>query len=90
MYFLSINKIKLDADRTQIAKVIPLHIQWTKKMTVEKRIIQTGKWGDFGGMAIIKAESIAEAEKILGEDPLVQSGLIAVETAQLYPDVEIK
>jgi uncharacterized protein YciI len=90
MYFLSINKIKFDADRIQIAKVIPLHIQWTKKMISEKRIIQSGKWGDFGGMAIIKAESIAEAENILGEDPLVQSGLITVETGQLYPDVEIK
>ncbi|VAX33066.1 hypothetical protein MNBD_NITROSPIRAE03-274, partial [hydrothermal vent metagenome] len=53
-------------------------------------IVQAGKWGDSGGMTIFKANSIAEAEKLSGEDPLVKSGWVTLETGRFYPNVEIE
>ncbi len=41
-------------------------------------------------MAILKANDIAEADKILSEDPLAKSGLITFEMNRFFPDVEIK
>ncbi len=89
MYFLSINKVKSDVNPEELKKVIPLHIQWTKTLISEGKIIQAGKWGDSGGMAILKANDIAEADKILSEDPLAKSGLITFEMDRFFPDVEM-
>jgi uncharacterized protein YciI len=90
MYFMSINKFKSDADRSVINKVIPLHREWAKQQLASGNLVQAGKWGDKGGMIIVKAESMAEAEKIVDQDPLVQAGLITYETAQLYPAAAFK
>jgi uncharacterized protein YciI len=87
MYFMSINKFKSDADRAVIGKVIPLHREWAKQQLAAGNLVQAGKWGDRGGMIIVKAESMTEAGKIVDQDPLVQAGLITYETAQLYPAV---
>src|SRR3990172_4456172 len=89
MYFLAINKIKKGTDPAEIGKTIPPHIQWTKKQIAEGRIAQAGKWGDSGGMAIVRSESLVETERLLAEDPLIQAGLVTYEVARLYPDVEI-
>ncbi len=90
MYFLSINKVKKDADRAQIGKVISGHIQWIKEQIIAGKVVQAGKWGDAGGMAIIRAKDLAEAESIVNRDPLLISGLITAETAGFYPDVAIE
>ncbi len=90
MFFMSINRIKPEADSAQIGRVIALHAQWTKEQIAAARIVQAGKWGDSGGMAIIAAGDLPEAQNILSGDPLVQSGMVTVEIARLYPDVEIK
>ncbi len=90
MYFMSVNKFKSAVDPTKIKEVVPSHIQWIKKLITEGKIVQAGKWGDSGGMAILKAENITEAEKTLNEDPLIQSGLVAFELARFYPDVNIE
>lgn len=90
MYFLAINKIKQDADPAAVGRIVPLHIEWTKNQIAKAKIVQAGKWGDREGMAIIRADDMAEARIILDEDPLVQSGLISFELAPLYPQVEIR
>jgi len=90
MYFMTINKIKPGVNPGEIGKVIPPHIQWIKEQIGSGIIAQAGKWGDSGGMAIFKANSIAEAEKISGEDPLVKSGWVTLETERFYPNVEIE
>ncbi|HYA85826.1 MAG TPA: hypothetical protein VEI57_02020 [Nitrospirota bacterium] len=56
------NKFKQDGDRTQITRVIPVHREWTKQLLAEGILVQTGKWG---GMIIMRAESMSEAEKIV-------------------------
>ena len=74
MYYMSINKIKPDADRALLNKVIPAHREWAKKLLAAGTLVQAGKWGDRGGMIVIRAESMAEAEKIADQDPLAQGG----------------
>lgn len=41
-------------------------------------------------MAILRAESIEQARGLVEQDPLVTSGVVDLELARLYPDVEIK
>lgn len=90
MYFMSINKFKPDADRAQINKVILAHREWAKQQLTAGALVQAGKWGERGGMIIIRAESMAEAEKIVDQDPLALAGLITFETAQLHAAVPFK
>jgi uncharacterized protein YciI len=90
MYVMSINKFKDDADRTQINKVILEHREWVKKQLAAGTLVQAGKWGERGGMIIIRAESMSAAEKIVDQDPLAQAGLIMFESAQLHPAVPFK
>jgi uncharacterized protein YciI len=89
MYFLGTNKINPDSEFEKVKKVIPIHIKWTKSKIQEGKIVQAGKWGEAGGMAIFKAETLEEAKKIFMEDPLIESGLVFYELARFYPDVRI-
>jgi uncharacterized protein YciI len=89
MYFLSINTVREDADHDQIGGIIPSHVQWLKEQIAAGRVAQAGKWGEGGGMAVIRAADLTEARTILSEDPLIRSGLISFELAQFYPMVEM-
>lgn len=89
MYYLAINQMRPDADFRKIGEVIPLHIEWTMKMIADGRCVQAGKWGERGGMAIIKAEGKREAELLLSEDPLIKSGLVTFTVERFFPDVKI-
>jgi uncharacterized protein YciI len=52
--------------------------------------VQAGKWGDHGGMIVVRVETREEADKVVNQDPLVQAGLITFETGQLHPAVAFK
>jgi uncharacterized protein YciI len=90
MYFMSINKIKSGADPAQLNKAIPLHREWAKQQLAAGVLVQAGKWGDHGGMIIIKAGTREEADKVANQDPLVEAGLITFETAELHAAVAFK
>jgi uncharacterized protein YciI len=79
MYFLSVNKIKTGANPEDIKRTIPLHIQWVKEMISRGCIVQAGKWGETGGIAIIQANSASEAGEIINTDPLIKSGIVTFE-----------
>ena len=87
MYYMSINKYRPDADRAVINKTIPLHRAWAKQQLAAGVLVQAGKWGDNGGMIIVKAATREEADRVVDQDPLVQAGLITFETAQLHAAV---
>jgi len=89
MYFMSVNKLRDDADRTQVGAAIGAHVQWSKSLIAAGTLAQAGRWGESGGMAIIKARDLAEAEAIQKADPLIASGLAVFELERLYPDVEL-
>ncbi len=90
MYFMSINKIKPGADPAQLNKTIPLHREWAKQQLAAGVLVQAGKWGDHGGMIIVRAETREEADRVVDQDPLVEAGLVTFETAQLHPAVAFK
>ena len=90
MYFMSINKFKPGADRALISKAIPAHREWAKKQLAAGVLVQAGKWGDHGGMIVIKAGTREEADRVVDQDPLVEEGLITFETAQLHPAAAFK
>ena len=84
MYFMSINKFKPGADREIINKTIPVHREWAKQQLAKGILVQAGKWGDHGGMIIIKAETREEADRVVDQDPFVAADLIDFETAVLH------
>jgi len=87
MYVLSINQTKQETDPEKLEEAVPLHINWTKEMISSGKMVQTGKWGENGGMAIWNVESLAEAERLETADPL--TGLVDVERGQFYPNVKL-
>lgn len=89
MYFLMTNHVKKNIEFEKLKSVINDHIQWTKEQIGSGSIKQAGKWGEIGGMAIIEAENLSIAEKIISEDPLVKSKLLNYELERFYPDVKI-
>ncbi len=90
MYFMSINKIKQHADRAMLNRTIPVHRDWAKKQLSSGVLVQAGKWGDHGGMIIIRAETREEADRVVNDDPLQKAGLISYETAELHAAVPFK
>lgn len=90
MYFMSINKLKSGADPAQLNKAIALHREWAKQQLAAGILVQAGKWGDHGGMIIVRAESREEADRVVNQDPLVLAGLITFETAELHAAVAFK
>ncbi len=90
MYFMSINKFKSGANRTLINKTIPLHREWAKQQLAAGTLVQAGKWGDHGGMIIVKAETREEADNVVNQDPFVLADLIDFETAVLHAAIAFK
>jgi uncharacterized protein YciI len=90
MYFMSINKFKPGGDRARINKAILAHREWAKKQLASGVLVQAGKWGDNGGMIVVKAGRREEADKVVNADPLVEAGLITLETAELHPAIAFK
>ena len=90
MYFMSINKFKPGADRAKINTTIPLHREWVKQQIATGTLVQAGKWGDRGGMIVIKVDTGEEADRVVNQDPLVEADLITFDTAEFHPAVAFK
>jgi len=90
MYYLSINKLKQGIDHAQFNKVIAEHREWVKKQLAAGVLVQAGKWGDNGGMIVIRTESREKADAIVNQDPLVLADMITFETAELHAAVAFK
>lgn len=62
---------------------IPAHIAYVKELIAKGHQARSGYWAHRGGgMLIFQAESLAEAEKIVAEDPLIQNGCVTYELYQ--------
>lgn len=59
---------------------VPAHKAYVRDLITKGHEAQTGYWGDFGGgMLLFRAESQAEAEAIVAQDPLVQNQCVTYE-----------
>lgn len=91
MYFLVINRIKDPAANAgKLNDVIGPHIEWIREQISSGTLLQAGKWGQIGGMTVLKAGSLEAAESVLGTDPLVRSGLVSCEIAEFHPAVDME
>ena len=82
--FMSVNHFKPGLDTALVNRTIALHREWSKKQLAAGVLVQAAKWGDQGGMIIVRAGSREEADRVVNEDPLVQAGCITFETAELH------
>ncbi len=55
VYFMSINKFKPNLDLSLVNRTIVTHRQWAKQRLADGVLVQAGKWGDHGGMIIIRS-----------------------------------
>lgn len=62
---------------------IPAHKAYVRDLIAKGHKAQTGYWADSaGGMLMFEAESMAEAEAIVAEDPLIKNGCVTFEIYQ--------
>ncbi len=90
MYFMSINKIKPGIETGLLNKTLAAHRAWAKEQLAAGVLVQAGKWGDHGGMIVVKAGSREEADRVVDQDPLARAGIITFETAELHAAVAFK
>ena len=62
---------------------VPDHIAYVQKLIAKGHKAKSGYWGKLGGgMLIFEAPSMAEAEKIVAEDPLIKNNCVTYEIYQ--------
>ena len=86
-YLLATNQMNEQFTPKQIKKVIPAHVDWVRSGLNSGLLVQSGKWGDTGGMCIIEADNMNEAEGILLSDPLIKLKPVSYRLDPFYPDI---
>lgn len=89
MPVLIVNRLKPGADLEELRKIIPEHLAWLQERISEGSILQAGKWGSIGGLAIVDGDDIDEAERLIREDPLIKSGLVTFESDMFFPIIDL-
>lgn len=90
MYIILVNRTSPGVAREELADFISPHIEWMKEKIREGFVLQAGRWGDIGGVWLIRTESVEEAANAVRKDPLLSSGLVSYEMAEYFPMVDIK
>ena len=61
-------------DKQTFDQHVPAHIQYVKALAEQGACARTGYWRDApGGMLLFKAESLAQAQAMVEQDPLIQN-----------------
>ena len=64
---------KADFDRH-----VPAHIAYVKQLIASGHQAKSGYWAERGGgMLLFQASSLAEAQRLVEQDPLIQNGCVA-------------
>jgi uncharacterized protein YciI len=67
-------------DRQTFDRFVPAHKEYVRQLIDRGNRAKSGYWGDFGGgMLLFEANSLAEAESIVEEDPLVKNHCVKYE-----------
>lgn len=67
-------------DKTTFDRHVPAHKAYVRDLIERGHQAKTGYWGCFGGgMMLFQATSMAEAEAIVAQDPLIKSGCVKYE-----------
>lgn len=78
--------LRRPVDLSRINELLPAHLEWAVQCEKRGELFASGPFvqdgdapGAQGGMSIVRADSAAEAERIVSGDPFVQQGVYAVE-----------
>ena len=64
-------------DKSTFDQNVPAHKAYVRDLIERGHQAKTGYWGCFGGgMMLFQANSMAEAEAIVAQDPLIKSGCV--------------
>jgi uncharacterized protein YciI len=64
--------------KAEFDRHIPAHKAYVQDLIDRGYHAKTGYWGEFGGgMMLFQADSLAEAQKIVAADPLVQNHCVS-------------
>lgn len=67
-------------EKAAFDKYVPAHIDYVEALIKQGHQARSGYWAERGGgMLLFQAESIAEAEAIVKNDPLIQNGCVEYE-----------
>ena len=89
MYFLAINRLKVDASKEQVDQQMSQHQEWIDDLVTKKIMVQAGKWGSIGSAFLFEAESLEKAHKILAQDPLMLHDLVDYQMHEFSPKIKI-
>lgn len=90
MYFLATNQLRPGEVPRDFKEVIARHIAWITDGIKAGIILQAGKWGKSRGMCLIKADSLAQAETIIRQDPLIASGAVEFLIDEYFSNVPLE
>lgn len=67
-------------DKAVFDRHVPAHVAYIKQLIAQGHQAKSGYWAERGGgMLLFQAESIAEAQHLVEQDPLIQNGCVAYE-----------
>jgi uncharacterized protein YciI len=79
-WFVKIETGKVD--KSIFDQHIPAHKAYVQELITKGHKAKTGYWAQHrGGMLLFEADSLAQAEAIVADDPLIKNGCV---TYQLY------
>ncbi|MGK7922235.1 MAG: YciI family protein [Trichodesmium sp.] len=70
-------------EKTIFDQYVPDHIAYVQELIAKGHKAKSGYWAKKGGgMLLFEASSMAEAEKIVAEDPLIKNNCVTYEIYQ--------
>ena len=67
-------------DKSTFDQYVPAHHAYVKELIAKGHKACSGYWGDFGGgMLIFEADSLAQAQEIVAQDPLIKNNCVEYE-----------
>lgn len=78
--------LRIPVDLSRINELLPAHLEWTVQCEKRGELFASGPFvqdgaapGTAGGMSIVRADSVAEVQRILSGDPFIQQGVFTVD-----------
>ncbi|MGK7899146.1 MAG: YciI family protein [Xenococcus sp. (in: cyanobacteria)] len=67
-------------DKTTFDKYVPAHKEYVRNLIAKGHKARTGYWAELGGgMLQFEADSLAEAQEIVAQDPLIVNNCVIYE-----------
>lgn len=67
-------------DKAIFDQHVPAHVAYVKQLIAQGHQAKSGYWAERGGgMLLFQADSMAEAQRLVEQDPLIQQGCVDYE-----------